>query len=300
MPGAIDVMLPYYGDVGYLKEAVASVLAQQHREFRLVVLDDGFPDPEPERYCRELAARDSRVVYLRNPENLGANGNYRRALELVEADWFVMMGADDVMLPDYLSTIARVVRQVPSVDVIQPGVEVIDGGGAVWLPLADRVKRWYAPARRSGRIGLLTAQAMATSLVRADWAYFPSLAWRTSVVRGIGFRPGLDVVQDLALLLDIAFGGGTLAVTEPVVFRYRRHAASDSSVRAVDGRRFTEEARFLSAEGRRFAGIGWHRAARAARARTATRLHCVVTAVTAARRGRFSAVLPLLGQAISR
>ena len=33
---AIDVMLPYYGDVDHFKKAVDSVLAQSYREFRLV------------------------------------------------------------------------------------------------------------------------------------------------------------------------------------------------------------------------------------------------------------------------
>lgn len=300
MPVTIDVMLPYYGDVGYFKIAVESVLAQDSDHWRLVIVDDGFPDPEPARWSTVLAERDPRVVYHRNPQNLGANGNYRRAVELVEAPYFVMMGADDVMLPGFVSEIERVFASVPEADVVQPGVAIIDARGNEYLPLADRVKRWYSPRPAPGSIRVLRGQTMARSLVRADWAYFPSLAWRSDRVRAVGFRTGLDVVQDLALLLDIASLDGALVAATQVVFQYRRHSASDSSVRAFDGRRFVEERDFFRAEAVRFAEMGWASAARAARRRTASRLHCLVTALSALRRGRLADAARLLSLALGR
>ena len=74
---AIDVMLPYYGDVDHFKKAVDSVLAQSYTDFRLVVVDDGYPDPEPASYMGEIDARDSRVTDEQSETNLGANGNCR-------------------------------------------------------------------------------------------------------------------------------------------------------------------------------------------------------------------------------
>ena len=61
-PMAIDVMLPYYGDVDHFKKAVDSVLAQTYADFRLMVVDDGYPDPEPARYMGESAARRTRRI----------------------------------------------------------------------------------------------------------------------------------------------------------------------------------------------------------------------------------------------
>lgn len=230
-------MLPYYGDVDQMKAAVQSILTQTVPHWRLVVIDDGYPDPEPARWFGEMT--DPRVVYLRNESNLGANGNYRKAVELVESDWFVMMGADDVMGPDYLRTVSSAIGAFDA-DIIQPGVEVIDEHDRVVLPLADRLKRRLSLTAAPGG-SVFSAEPVVASLLRANWAYFPSLAWKTSTVRSIGFRTGLDVVQDLALILDILAQGGKIVVLPEVVFQYRRHSASDSSVRALDGRRFDEE-----------------------------------------------------------
>jgi glycosyltransferase involved in cell wall biosynthesis len=291
-------MLPYYGDVGYLKTAVKSVLGQTFTDWRLVIVDDGYPDPTPAEWARGIAARDDRVHYLRNEENLGANGNYRKALSLVESSLFVMMGADDVMLPNYLSSVLRIATAFPDADVIQPGVAVIDGEGKRYVPRADRVKRWYAP-RVKGMVEL-KAEDMAQSLVRADWAYFPALTWRAETAKRIGFTEGLDVVQDLALLLDIAAEGGSFAIGSEVAFEYRRHALSDSSVRAFDGRRFLEERDFFADQARRFANLGWRRASRAARNRVASRLHAASVAVSAMTSRQWGSARLLLAIALGR
>ncbi|WP_315551437.1 glycosyltransferase family 2 protein [Microbacterium aurum] len=265
----IDIMLPYYGDVDLMKAAVESVISQTEAGWRLVVIDDGFPDAEPARWFGEMT--DPRIIYLRNEANLGANGNYRKAVDLVESEWFVMMGADDLMEPDYLRTVSRAIDDL-DVDIIQPGVDVVDEHGRSVRPLADRLKKILSFTAADGGT-VLEGETVVASLLRANWAYFPSLVWRTATVRRVGFRNGLDVVQDLALILDILAGGGRMAILPERVFRYRRHSGSDSSVRALDGRRFDEERRFFSEESDRFAARGWGRAARAGRWRITSRLN---------------------------
>ena len=261
-------MMPFYGDVAQFQQAVRSVLGQGHGELRLVVVDDCYPDPTPREWLTDLD--DPRVTYLRNEANLGVNGNFRRCVDLVEAEHFVVMGCDDIMHPEYLSTVAERAAAHPEASVIQPGVEVIDDAGAVITPLGDRIKARLAP----GYATVLSGEAMATSLYHGNWTYFPSLLWRTEPVRRVGFRPGLEVVLDLALLVDLAADGGSLVYDPAVVFSYRRHAASVSSVRATDGRRFDEESEFFAGEARRCTERGWPRAARAASWHLTSRLHC--------------------------
>jgi glycosyltransferase involved in cell wall biosynthesis len=289
----VDVMLPYYGDVDQMKLAAQSVLNQQYQDWRLIVIDDGYPDPEPRRWFSEIT--DSRVTYLRNDENLGANGNYRKALGLVEAPSVVIMGADDIMLPNYLDVVVSAFEAYPKADVVQPGVQVIDEKGIACMPLVDAVKKVYAP-KTNERIEL-KGEAMATSLVRADWAYFPSLAWRSETITRIGFTEGLDVVQDLALLLDIAAEHGSMIIDPVLAFLYRRHSASDSSVRALDGRRFDEERQFFESQAARFRVLGWKKAARAASFHTTSRLNAASLILKSVGKGRLDS-LPRLAKHI--
>lgn len=289
----VDIMLPYYGDVDQMKLAARSVMNQENEDWRLIVIDDGYPDPEPERWFATIT--DPRVTYLKNDQNLGANGNYRKALTMVEAPYVVIMGADDVMLPNYLDVVVGGFEAFPDASVVQPGVQVIDERGIACLPLVDAVKRVYAPKTRERME--LKGEAMATSLVRADWAYFPSLAWRAETIVRIGFTEGLDVVQDLALLLDIAAEHGSMVIDPTLSFLYRRHSASDSSVRALDGRRFDEERRFFESQALRFRTLGWDKAARAAAFHTTSRLNAATLIFKSVRKGKVDS-LPRLAKHI--
>ncbi|HYO19876.1 MAG TPA: glycosyltransferase family 2 protein, partial [Dermatophilaceae bacterium] len=206
--------------------------------------------------------------------NLGANGNYRKALTFVRHELAVVMGADDVMLKNYIETVVAAHEQFPSAQIIQPGVEVIDEHNQHATGLVDRMKRVYAP-RVQGRTGrrLLSGEPLAVSLIRGNWLYFPSVCWRSDALVAMSFREGLNVVQDLALALDLIKAGGCLVVDNTVCFQYRRHRQSDSSWRALEGTRFIEEREFFTGMAAEFDAIGWRRAARTARLHLSSRLN---------------------------
>lgn len=279
----VDIMLPYYGDPELLRLAVRSVLAQDDPDWRFVVVDDGYPDPSVAEWFATL--EDGRIEYRRNETNLGANGNYRRCLELVENELAVLMGADDLMLPGYVRTIRELHRAYPDSGIFQVGVECIDENGAPFQGLVDRAKQLlYSPGGRGPR--RLGGEELAASLLRGNWLYFPSLAWRSDALLRKGFREGLDVVQDLALVLDLLIDGEQMVVDDRVRFRYRRHRASDSSVRALTGSRFNEERRYFLGIAGELDAHGWHRAARVARNHLSSRLHALTVVPQALRRGR--------------
>ena len=267
----VDVLLPYYGDVAMMKQAVESILGQTSPDWTLTVIDDGYPDESIPGYFGALAARDPRITYVRNEKNLGANGNYRKALGFVRNDLAVIMGADDVMLANYIETVVAAHEQFPSAQIIQPGVEVIDENNQPGMGMVDRMKRFLAPRVQGRR--LLSGEPLATSLMRGNWLYFPSICWKSDSLVATNFREGLDVVQDLALTLDLVKAGGGLVVDSSVCFQYRRHRESDSSWRALEGTRFIEEHEFFTGMADEFAAMGWHRAARTARLHLSSRLN---------------------------
>lgn len=265
----VDILFPFYGDVELMKIAVQSVRGQPDIDWRMVVTDDGYPDDSIPEWFESLG--DSRIEYHRNERNLGANGNYRKALGFVENDLVVVMGADDIMLPSYLPWLVDRARRFPEASIFQPGVFVIDENGAPSRTLVEWVKSAYRPKGNGPRI--LRGEHLATSLLRSNWLYFPSIAWRAEAITQVGFREGYDVVQDLALALDIVLRDGALLLDDEVTFLYRRHCGSDSSKKALQGVRFTEERRFFHMMVEEMEAKAWRTAARAARRHLTSRLH---------------------------
>ncbi|MFD9303905.1 glycosyltransferase family 2 protein [Streptomyces sp. NPDC060048] len=277
-----DFMLPYYGDVQLMQDAVRSVLAQTDPDFRLVVIDDG-KEPDVPGWFAELG--DERVHYTRNEQNLGITKNFQKCVRLSEADYVVIMGCDDLLHPHYLETVRGITAAHPGIGMVQPGVEVIDGDGVVTQGLADNTKkRLYAPPVKGSR--LMAGEELAASVLRGNWLYFPSIAWRGEALREVNFRDDYSVIQDLALVVDLLEGGEQMVVdNSTTVFQYRRHAVSESSVQAFSGTRFTEAERYFSAVAARMDARGWPKAARAARFHSASRLHALTMLPGALRRG---------------
>lgn len=266
-----EILLPYYGDVALMQDAVRSVLAQDGDDWRLTVVDDGREPGVPE-WFEELA--DPRVRYFRNEHNLGVTGNFNRCVELAEYEYLVLMGCDDLMHPNYLQVVRAAADREPAAAMIQPGVQVIGSDGRPYDTLVDRTKRKLYSPKGPGR-ALLGGEELAASLLRGNWLYFPSICWRTEAVKPFGFRADLGVIQDLALVVDLLVAGETLATTPEVCFSYRRHAGSESSAKAYTGHRFEEAKRFFLETADRLDRQGWPRAAKVSRLHLSSRLHAL-------------------------
>ncbi|MFU8945627.1 glycosyltransferase family 2 protein [Mycetocola zhadangensis] len=268
----IDIMMPFYGDPGLFKVAVQSVLSQTDPNWRLVIVDDRYPDRRPAKWVESLD--EARIVYIVNDKNLGVSGNFQRCIDLAQTEFCTIMGCDDALEPGYVARMHELIADHPTVAYIQPGVVVIDGEGQISGSLADRIKR-ACMIRSNGPVEL-GGERLAASLARANWTYFPSICWRAETLRRHGFRPDYRIVLDLALQFEIILSGSDMLLDNRIkTFRYRRHTASVSSWTAVDGSRFTEERLLLNEVAERFRAEGWTRAYRASKRRVTSRLNAL-------------------------
>jgi len=256
-----EIMMPFYGRVDHFKNAVESVLGQTDPDWKLTVIDDVYPDREPGQWLRNL--KDPRIVYIRNTKNLKPSKNYNKCARLSESDYITILGCDDILLPNYVERVKKLLGDFPLADIIQPGVIVIDENGHTADPLPDRIKRLIKP--KSHEPEIFSGEELAKSLIRGNWTYFPSLVWRVDLIRGYSFRTDLNVVQDLAMLMEIVTHGGSLLVDTVPSFHYRRHSTSVSAVTGTDGSKFIQEKTLFEECVSTFTELGWTAAAKSAK-----------------------------------
>lgn len=293
----IDLLVPYYGDPDYFRATVRSVLAQTSDQWRLIVVDDANPDPWAGPWLESLG--EDRIVYHRNAENRGIAEVFRQCVALAEADLLAVPGSDDLLDPGYVEVVLAAHRRFPHADIIQPGVRVIDEHGEPSAPLADRVKQQLIRPRGTGT-RVLSGEPLAVSLLHGDWLYWPSLVFRREAVQAVPFRPGLPIILDLALVLDMLVAGSELVVEPTECFAYRRHSESASSVKLLDGSRFAGEREYFELAATLMTAHGWHRAARAARLHVTSRLYALTLVPTALRLRDGRAVRTLARHAFGR
>jgi glycosyltransferase involved in cell wall biosynthesis len=254
----MDIMLPAYGDGALVRETIASVLAQEDQDWHLTVIDDGAQVSTHDLKSWVTDLGDPRIRYLANPHRVGLNRNFQRCADEATADLVLVIGSDDRLLPDLVSRVRK---------------------AAAATPLVDRVKRLtslrFDDAQRQRGWQLTGGETLASSLLRGNWMYFPSVVFRRDVLQRHGFREGFDIVLDLDLYLRILMEGGQAVLFSEPGIEYRRHSASLSSATADDGSRFDEEQRYFAETAAAMAELGWPKAARAARWHLTSRLHAV-------------------------
>lgn len=114
----VSIFMPTYrrADSGLLRAAVESVLAQEFRDFELLVADDGSTDSTA-RVLADLADRDSRVRPVRHERNSGLPA--RRIAELLtiaRGKYCAYMFDDDLWYPHALRVLVAALEDHPSWD----------------------------------------------------------------------------------------------------------------------------------------------------------------------------------------
>ncbi len=124
----LSIGLPVYNGEAFLAEALDGLLAQTYADFELVISDNASNDGT-EAICRQRAARDPRVRYVRQEVNLGAMRNFNRVFELARGEYFKWAAHDDLHEPDFLKACVDVLDRNPDVVLAYPLARDIDAAG---------------------------------------------------------------------------------------------------------------------------------------------------------------------------
>ena len=126
----VGVGLLVYNGENFLAAALESHLEQTFEDFELIVSDNGSTDAT-EEICREYAARDDRVRFVRHETNRGASWNHNFVADASNAEYFKWSAHDDLVAPDYLRRTVEVLDYDPRVVVAHSTTVEIDEHGNV-------------------------------------------------------------------------------------------------------------------------------------------------------------------------
>lgn len=117
MQELVTIAIPAYKR-RWLAEAIDSALAQDYKNIELVIVNDHSPQNLDE--VVEPYLSDSRVRYFVNEKNLGKESivhNWNRCLELARGEYFVLLCDDDLLMPNFVSTLLALAEKYPQCNV---------------------------------------------------------------------------------------------------------------------------------------------------------------------------------------
>jgi len=108
----ITIGMPVYNDVNFIEKSLESILNQTHQNFELIISDDGATDGS-DLVCKKYAAKDPRIIYIRQPKNLGISKNMEFLYSQATKKYFMWAGDDDLLAPAFIETLINSLERNP-------------------------------------------------------------------------------------------------------------------------------------------------------------------------------------------
>ena len=97
MAREVSVCIPVYRGAEMLPATLRSVLAQDHDDFEVVVVDNASDDGTDRAVLPFLS--DPRVRYIPFPDHVSLPENWRRAVDACRGEFVKLVCADDIIHP---------------------------------------------------------------------------------------------------------------------------------------------------------------------------------------------------------
>jgi glycosyltransferase involved in cell wall biosynthesis len=150
----VSIGLPVRNGEQTVGRAIRTVLDQDYTHLD-VVISDNASDDGTEEICRDLARSDTRVRYIRQPQNIGMIPNFYAVLHQARGSYFKWMGHDDWLAPAFVRRCVEVLDDDRSLILVTTRQGHVGAGGEIesasygrnGLQSADPVERFQEMLR---------------------------------------------------------------------------------------------------------------------------------------------------------
>lgn len=219
----LSIIVPVYNTSEGLTACLESLLAQRFRDFELILVDDGSTDRSPD-ICRSFRDREpERITFLSGP-NRGVSAARNRGLEIARGEWIAFCDSDDRTDPElYAFLHRRAVEEEADLSCCALR-QVSERGEAVSRDFpfqGDVTVRGAEEVRRRCFMPLLLSRP-------GYHGFLPVCLFRRDRIEAgrLRFVEGLNILEDVAFLLEYLLGVECLAASDRPLYDYRRNERS--------------------------------------------------------------------------
>ena len=109
MTKKLDIIIPTKNRYSTLVPVVYAILSRlKSQDYRIVIYDNTTHDSQT---LSQLLPQDSRVSYYHDPQDIDAVENFNRALDMAQAEFVILIGDDDFVLPSVFDAISKMEEQ---------------------------------------------------------------------------------------------------------------------------------------------------------------------------------------------
>ena len=204
----VSVIMPAYNSNEFIALAIESVIAQEYKNWELIIVDDASKDATVNT-IRNYIKKEPRIKIFRNQTNHGAGYSRNKAIKEALGEFIAFLDADDLWKPEKLSLQLKFCEENNAKIVFSSYGRIKENGENLneiieALPFVN-----YPKLIRSNYIGNLTGMYNAGKI-------------------GKVYHPDIRKRQDWAMWLEVIRKGGTAHGMEESLALYRIRKGSVS------------------------------------------------------------------------
>jgi len=210
----VSVIIPTYNRAWVLKEAIDSVLAQDFKDFELIVVDDGSTDNTE----KIIDSYDQDLIVIRQT-NRGVSAARNRGIAAAAGRLIAFLDSDDLWLPRKLSSQIDFFNSNPAA--------VINQTEELWIRNGVRVN----PKNRHQKFsGMIFERSLALCLVSPS-----AVMMKRSLFDEVGlFDEDMPACEDYDLWLRISWRYPVHLIETPLIIKRAGHADQLSKAPGLD------------------------------------------------------------------
>lgn len=218
----VSICIPTYNRANYLIYSVNSVLKQTYSDFELIICDDGSTDRTSEIVAQW---QDSRIRYIRHPQNIGRSRNMRSGFDSAVGEYFIKFDDDDGLTPEFLEKTVAILNSEPTVDFVCTNHWIIDrDGNKIESATQENSAKWGKDKLQKGIIPDLMWQTFFYQSLQVG-----STLFRRSCLEEVDYmRAEADGCEDFDLLVRLSIAQKQAYFLPELLMEYRFHGGQTS------------------------------------------------------------------------
>lgn len=228
MSPTVSIVLPTYNRAHLLPSVLETILSQDYEDFDLVIVDDGSTDNTLE-VISEFQARDSRLRYIRLPENRGPGFARDEGLNRAVAKYIALADSDDLWVPGRLKEQVEILDQHPEIEILfgdYLNIDHVHESRNTGFSLSAVGMQALILRRLSDDLWIIE-RGLEKAILRSNFIGTPTMLLRKEVFARVGgFDHMLQTSEDLEFHWRAATLGAQYAfINKPLI---ERHVHRDS------------------------------------------------------------------------
>lgn len=212
----VSVIVPVYRAGEFFKDLLNKLVKQTLKEIEIILVDDKGGDDSFD-IARKMAALDSRVILIENPENKGAGFSRNRGIERASGEYLAFVDADDDIPENYLEHLYTIATKSNKKVVKCKLRRALADGSYVYSQVMDRMKIQIQRGDHKTLLPIYTCEHT-TGIYKRSWVKKQKATYAENARRG----------QDTCFLMNLMYNTPIkdLEMVEDICYTYRQYEQS--------------------------------------------------------------------------